>query len=500
MVNSLLLGSAATLIAVAGAQAADLPVKAKAVEYVKVCSLYGAGFYYIPGTDTCIKIGGYVRVDYDIGGNGTGNPYLTGANARDTRADTDESHFRNRALITLDVRTQTEYGTLRSYTRAGWTADNLGPAAGNGWNNNVYYDRAFIQFAGFTFGKIQSFFDFAGPHLNTTLGYFSDTGGVGTHVLAYTAQLGNGLSFTFGIEDGVYRRSALIDTTVAFGTVGGNAVSDTAGASIPDFVANLRVDQAWGSAQISGALHEVKAAYYNTPNVAIPIGAAFNGTSPGSEWGWAVLGGVNFNLPWGPGDQLILQAAYAQGATTYTGNNIGSVGMFSNGPVGFGDLAMSWASDGVFSTPGNAIAAAYGGGTASGDIELTRSWAAFASLQHYWTPALRSSIVVGGFGVNYNGAATALVCTNLNATGQFPIAVNGAGCDPDFSVLQVGSRTVWSPVKNLDLSVDVLYSRVNQSFTGIWTSGGGARPVGPYRAQDQDHWNFLFRAQRNFWL
>src|SRR4030088_3472541 len=63
MVKSLVLGSAAGLIAMSGAQAADLPVKAKAVEYVKVCSLYGAGFWYIPGTDTCIKIGGYVRVD-----------------------------------------------------------------------------------------------------------------------------------------------------------------------------------------------------------------------------------------------------------------------------------------------------------------------------------------------------------------------------------------------------------------------------------------------------
>ena len=42
-----------------GAQAADLPVKAKAVEYVRICSLYGAGFFYIPGTDTCIKLGGY---------------------------------------------------------------------------------------------------------------------------------------------------------------------------------------------------------------------------------------------------------------------------------------------------------------------------------------------------------------------------------------------------------------------------------------------------------
>ena len=68
MVKSLMLGSAAGLIAMSGAQAADLPVKAKAVEYVRICSLYGAGFFYIPGTDTCIKLGGYLRVDTTFNG------------------------------------------------------------------------------------------------------------------------------------------------------------------------------------------------------------------------------------------------------------------------------------------------------------------------------------------------------------------------------------------------------------------------------------------------
>src|SRR5215470_12639389 len=72
MIKSLVLGSAAGIIAMSGAQAADLPIKAKAVEYVRVCSLYGAGFYYMPGTDTCIKLGGYLR--FDMMGN-TGNDY-----------------------------------------------------------------------------------------------------------------------------------------------------------------------------------------------------------------------------------------------------------------------------------------------------------------------------------------------------------------------------------------------------------------------------------------
>ena len=78
MVKSLLLGSAAGLVAVAGAQAADLPVKAKPVEYVKVCSIYGVGFFYIPGTDTCIKIGGWVRAEVDFNAGGSHTHYYSG--------------------------------------------------------------------------------------------------------------------------------------------------------------------------------------------------------------------------------------------------------------------------------------------------------------------------------------------------------------------------------------------------------------------------------------
>src|SRR5882672_6648028 len=66
MVKSLLLSSAAGVVAVAGAQAADLPVKAKPVEYVKICSLYGDGFYYVPGTDTCVKFAGNAQWDASL--------------------------------------------------------------------------------------------------------------------------------------------------------------------------------------------------------------------------------------------------------------------------------------------------------------------------------------------------------------------------------------------------------------------------------------------------
>ena len=124
MVKSLLLGTAAGLVAVAGAQAADMPVKAAPVQYVKICSLYGDGFYYIPGTDTCLKLGGYLRVqaEYNAGAGGIVDRQRglqMAAQGRFTRDLTNDINYRVRGVISWDVRQQTEYGTLRTYIRFG---------------------------------------------------------------------------------------------------------------------------------------------------------------------------------------------------------------------------------------------------------------------------------------------------------------------------------------------------------------------------------------------
>src|ERR1700709_402392 len=114
MVKSLILGSAAGLVAMSGAQAADLPVKAKAVEYVRICSLYGAGFFYIPGTDTCIKLGGYLRVDTTFNGGIYGAPAYSGDLGQQNRYR-DYFDSRSRMALTIDTRTATEYGVVRTF-------------------------------------------------------------------------------------------------------------------------------------------------------------------------------------------------------------------------------------------------------------------------------------------------------------------------------------------------------------------------------------------------
>src|SRR3974390_1102491 len=128
MVKSLVLRSAAALLAMGGAQAADLPVKAKAVEYVRICSLYGAGFWYIPGTDTCIKIGGYLRVDTTFhASNVYGLPAWNGDSGQGNRS---YAYFDSRSLLalTVDTRTATEYGVVRTFGQMDLNINNFATA------------------------------------------------------------------------------------------------------------------------------------------------------------------------------------------------------------------------------------------------------------------------------------------------------------------------------------------------------------------------------------
>src|ERR1700732_1826505 len=161
----LLLATASCLTIIGGAQAADLPVKAKAVEYVRICSLYGAGFFYIPGTDTCIKLGGYLRADLTVNGAIYDGPFWNGSGAiRDRYANF--YNDRSRLALTVDTRTATEYGVVRTFGQADFQFSTFGatssisnassvlPTAANGQLNNdtvgngyVAVEMAFVQFA-----------------------------------------------------------------------------------------------------------------------------------------------------------------------------------------------------------------------------------------------------------------------------------------------------------------------------------------------------------------
>ncbi|AYM80574.1 MULTISPECIES: porin [Agrobacterium tumefaciens complex] len=140
-IKSLLIGSAAALAAVSGAHAADAIVAAEPepLEYVRVCDAFGTGFFYIPGTETCLKFGGYVRFQTNIG--------------RDAKGTSDWNSF-TRAQFEVDTRTDTELGALRGFIGFRGNADN-GSASGS----SVFVDQAFIELGGLKVGKFYSWWD-----------------------------------------------------------------------------------------------------------------------------------------------------------------------------------------------------------------------------------------------------------------------------------------------------------------------------------------------------
>ena len=332
MIKSLILGSAAGLVALSGAQAADLPVKAKAVEYVRICSLYGAGFFYIPGTDTCIKLGGYLRVDTTFNGGVYGQPFYSGDAGQGNRYR-DYFNSRSRMAITVDTRTATEYGVVRTFGQGDFQFQNFGTSnpslsiaagrqlraavtAGGGY---VAVEMVFIQFAGFTFGKSASAYatpwnGYPGNNNSFLMGGADYVTGVNN--IQYTAQFGNGVSGTIGLDDPtVFNRTAVLNLGVASSAIGAGA-NAYGGTHAPDIVGNIRVDQAWGLFQISGMAHLVNASYNILGAGGVPTALSEISGHPEDKWGGAVMAALQIkNLPTGAGDDFKIDVSYSKGDT-----------------------------------------------------------------------------------------------------------------------------------------------------------------------------------------
>ena len=491
-VKSLLLGSAAGLIAVAGAQAADLPVKAKPVQYVKICTLYGEGWYYIPGSDTCIRLGGYIRADYGWNVTGSRTPQYSGtAGARDRTVS--EFSTRHRLNITMDTRTQSQYGTLRTLTSLHVQNENQ--------SESFNAARAFIQWAGFSFGRMQSFQDtwaisdswhYAQQQNN------SDTGANGVNSIAYTWELGNGMTLTLGADE--TRRKSLSNLSVASTVkVGAEPTSTFAGERFPDPYVAFKVDQAWGYWATSFVAHDVRGQYNNTG----PAGCQTLTTQcgpVGDKIGWAIQTGAEFKLPMiAAGDRFGFTARYSQGAGGFGGgSNLSSADLFGSG----NNAAVGFITDGIY--------------VDQQAIQLTTVWTVGAGFEHYWTPELKTSFTGAYSKTSYNGNAKAIIAQAMcggptvappgigaAVSPSVTIAVGG-NCNPDWGFFQGGVRTQWSPIRGFFLGVDVGYTKVWTAFAGTATLATaattviGARPGGVYSLANEDSVYGIFRAQRVF--
>jgi len=146
--KTLLLGTAAVFALAGSARAADLAV-AESVEYVKVCDAYGAGYFYIPGSDTCLKISGDIQFNAFY----QSNQAQRGESAGNIAPDDDVNwYYRTRAEVELTAKSMTDWGMLTSFVNI---RDNRVLGAHTGF----YAETAWAKIGGFKVGWDASTFD-----------------------------------------------------------------------------------------------------------------------------------------------------------------------------------------------------------------------------------------------------------------------------------------------------------------------------------------------------
>ncbi len=514
-----MLGLAASSVLPSAVHAADLPFrKAAPVEYVRVCDAFGEGFFYIPGTDTCLRVSGQIRAENTFRGKApTDNPSAQAFNLAGQTYRRDLTSFRARGYLNTDARTQTAYGTLRSFISIRITKDTTapGPSGGRGalglggapagsrastgafqgLDPNAFQqtiDKGFIQFAGFTAGRAQSFFDFDAQSYELLTNTVANSNQV-TQLFAYTATFGGGFSATISVEDANERRigdnglftfssfNPYAPATPGFNT--GNINSPTfntatgirtggvfayAGERIPDIVANVRYDATWGSAQLSGAYHELNS---------VPV-AALTGRTAATyvqganqtprEDGFAVLGGVKVLLPMlAKGDSVTFQGTYQSGAMDYANPvnylPVGLSNVYDSSTTGIGGVNTVPLNDAFYVTRANGTVA----------IAKSQAYGGYAAFRHYFVPSVYGSLFGSYLQIDNPPQGQRL----------------GAGTD-NARIFQVGGNVVWVPIKDTQIGAEALYT--NLLYSGLAATAANT-PSSTQRPNPDD-----YRARLSF--
>ncbi|WP_051231081.1 porin [Kaistia adipata] len=398
--KTLLLGSAAAMLVAGSAQAADLTV-AEPVDYVKVCDAFGTGFFYSPGTDTCIKVGGYVKFGTSFGDRSdlykrNGDPIrFNGA-----YPDSNWGNFYTEASVQLTASSVTEYGNLTGFLDFRAATSNSPGNSGqtidqylNNTTKSAYVDSAYLELGPLKAGYFTSLFDFGRGYNDT--GMFGSDSTVDHIQLTYAV---NGFGLAISVEDsrdrGQFANGVVNDPD--FGFVGYDLETD----NVPDVVGAVTYASGIFSAKVA-------AAYTNQAVTADYANGILDGDS-----GWAVGGGLEIALDsFSAGDRFFVSAAYGDDANSYTG-------------IAGGTSVAGFAGVGL-----NAVASALPGS----------SWSALASYKHVWTPQLWSSLS-GGY-ASYDGSDF-MDGTTLDAW-------------------RVGFTTAYTPVKGLDIVGDVFYTDID---------------------------------------
>jgi hypothetical protein len=445
LMKSILLGSAAGLVAVASAQAADLPTRKSApAEYVKVCNVGGMAGFVLPGSDTCFKISGSVIAQVSggslykgytwspfaptVGGKTITIPQIWTVSGVSSVKSRPDFGMGVRGTVQFDARQDTAYGVLRAFIE--YQINDGSGYQGGGPGTAALINYAYLQWAGLTLGKANSFFSFYGGGENWDNLISPDQQGYNQPVVfAYTATFGGGFSATIAAQNAASDGFSGTGTQYVApqnATLNGNRA--------PDIVANIRVDQAWGAAQLSGVAHNVYAS-------SIPLAGVTPATTQ-DTWGWGVNGGLKINVPsFGPGDNVQAQASWARNAAWFSGlpdafggeaqNVLGATGALNTGPNGngLGPIFLdTWSNlNGTWATP--------------------TAWSVSVLAEHHFSPV---------FWVGPEFAYGEQHWSGLSVLSGIPT---------NTQAWEVGGSAHWDPVPHLDFQFEVLYESIHQ--TGI---------------------------------
>jgi hypothetical protein len=499
LIKSIMLGSAAGIVAVASAQAADLPTrKAAPVEYVRVCNVGGITGWTMPGSDTCVKISGYMTAHF-IAGNasnqynsaasnaalvpvgaalGVANPGhlsqvllvqggsvpapvfngITGKSAGVTlpnqqngQFNRDEAGWNIRANLGFDFASNTAYGPLIGHMDLN---SDLGSGLDSPRGAFTYVNTGYVTWAGITAGKAQSFYSFIGGGDNWNNFFSPDQKGFNEPLLmAYTASFGGGFTATLAAQSqggngesgggtnltGGYGGLQNLGTGI-FSPNGVPGPTTFGGQRWPDIVGALHVKQGWGEAQVSGVIHNVNVqdeAFNGTATCGITgTGACSAGES---KVGWGIDAGVKVNLQpfsgmFASGDDILFTGSYTRNATWYSGLPDAMNG--ENGQVN-GNGQPMFLADAYFNPLTN-------------QWSTPTAWSVSGLLEHHWTPTIYTDLEGSVGGIRWSG---------MNGS------VGGVGTgvlSPSAFTYLIGADIGWNPVTNLNFDLELMYQAVSQ--------------------------------------
>ena len=490
-----LLASASALVVGGVAQAADLPSrKAEPVQYVKICDAYGKGFFTLPGSDTCLKIGGYVRFEtqytpgqriVNVGAAGTAaSPVISQvAGAQDTTG------MEARGRVILDARTPTAMGPVRTYVRISDKVASGIRNTGGATNfqttypvnvatgNSLKLERAYIEWNGFTFGNWGS--EYAGLWPSGAFvgsGDFAAGWTNGVKGIAYTAKFGGGWTAAVQIDDrtdaGPANNSAA--TTGLLAPVNANQQYNHTPLNGYNLVGVLRYEQAWGGAEINGMVGNNSTS--DGPLLQANTGSANPLLGSKTYSAWAVNSTVQINLPMiAAGDALFLNAGYGKGALGYAG-----------APDAWNTLVSDSTNrrvlGGVLVAPSNLQVTSMTPGGAPLSYGQTTAFVVEGIFSHYWSAQWRTHL-----GASYMKLGTP---TAINPVGGFNTQLGNS------SVWDVKANLIYSPVKDFDIGVEGIYGRINTSIQNVNPATAFALAGQP--GLKEGNWTSRFRVQRGF--